>query len=109
MRKKMGTERYAMVIDVETLCHYHSCSVACKAENRVPLGSFALGKKIIEKGKYPNITRHFLPHRAINAIASCVINYPVQATWKREDGIVIIDEHHASDNTVWLCPYNARY
>ena len=69
MQKNMGTKkRFAMVIDLRRCIGCHSCSVACKAENRVPVGVFRSWVKIIEKGKYPNITRHFLPTSAINVI-----------------------------------------
>ena len=108
----MGKKRYAMVIDLRRCIGCHSCSVACKAENRVPLGVYRSWVKVIEKGKYPNTTRHFLPSLCNQCDhPPCVINCPVQATWKREDGIVIIDEHRCIGCKYCLasCPYNARY
>ena len=113
MQKENGSrKRYAMVVDLRRCIGCHSCAVACKSENRVPLGVFRSWVKIIEKGKYPNITRHFLPTLCNQCDhPPCVINCPVQATWKREDGIVIIDEHRCIGCKYCLasCPYNARY
>ncbi len=112
MKNTMEKKSYAMVIDLRRCIGCHSCSVACKAENRVPLGVFRSWVRIIEKGKYPNITRHFLPTLCNQCDhPPCVINCPVQATWKREDGIVIIDEHRCIGCKYCLasCPYNARY
>jgi len=108
----MGKKRYAMVIDLRRCIGCHSCSVACKAENRVPLGVFRSWVKIIEKGKYPNTTRHFLPSLCNQCdTPPCVINCPVQATWRQEDGIVIIDEHRCIGCRYCMatCPYDARY
>jgi len=112
MKNTMEKKSYAMVIDLRRCIGCHSCSVACKAENRVPLGVFRSWVRIIEKGRYPNITRHFLPSLCNQCDhPPCVINCPVQATWKREDGIVIIDEHRCIGCKYCLasCPYNARY
>ena len=112
MKNTMEKKSYAMAIDLRRCIGCHSCSVACKAENRVPLSVFRSWVRIIEKGRYPNITRHFLPSLCNQCDhPPCVINCPVQATWKREDGIVIIDEHRCIGCKYCLasCPYNARY
>lgn len=101
-----------MVIDLRRCIGCHSCSVACKAENKVPLGVYRSWVKIIEKGTYPNLSRHFLPTLCNQCdYPSCVINCPVQATWKLEDGIIIIDEHRCIGCKYCLasCPYNARH
>ena len=101
-----------MVIDLRRCIGCHTCSVACKAENRVPLGVYRSWVKIIEKGNYPNISRHFLPTLCNQCDhPPCVINCPVQATWKLDNGIIIIDEHRCIGCKYCLasCPYNARH
>ena len=111
-KSEIKQKRYGMVIDLRRCIGCHTCSVACKAENRVPIGVYRSWVKMIEKGKYPNVTRHFLPNLCNQCDhPPCVINCPVQATWKREDGIVIIDEHRCIGCKYCLasCPYNARY
>ncbi|MGB9629971.1 MAG: hypothetical protein ACPL6D_15045, partial [Thermodesulfobacteriota bacterium] len=45
-RDKLKMKRYAMVIDLRRCIGCHSCSVACKAENHVPLGVFRSWVKI---------------------------------------------------------------
>ncbi|NIS59918.1 MAG: 4Fe-4S dicluster domain-containing protein [Proteobacteria bacterium] len=108
----MAKIRYGMVIDLRRCIGCHSCSVACKAENNVPLGVFRSWVKIIEKGQYPNVSRHFLPSLCNHCNnPPCVINCPVQATWKQDDGIVIIDEHRCigCKYCIASCPYNARH
>ena len=53
--------RWAMVIDSSRCIGCHSCSVACKRENKVPLGVFRTWIKSAEKGRFPNVSRHHLP------------------------------------------------
>ncbi len=58
-RRKKG--RLAMVIDLRRCTGCHSCAVACKAENKVPLGVWRSWVKITEHGSYPRTSRAFLP------------------------------------------------
>ncbi len=108
----MAGPRYGMVIDVRRCIGCHTCSVACKAENDVPLSVFRAWVKVIEKGRYPNVTKAFLPslcNQCENPI--CLTNCPVQATWQREDGIVMVDEHRCigCKYCIASCPYDVRH
>ena len=47
--------RYGFVIDQDRCIGCHACTVACKAENRVPLGVFRTWVKDIEKGSFPEV------------------------------------------------------
>ncbi|MFQ6092320.1 MAG: 4Fe-4S dicluster domain-containing protein [bacterium] len=108
----MAKIRYAMVIDLRKCIGCHSCSVACKAELDVPLGVFASWVKIIEKGTYPNVSRSFLPSLCNNCENPiCVTNCPVEASYKREDGIVMVDPHRCIGCHYCMasCPYDVRY
>lgn len=104
---------YAMVIDTRRCNGCHACSVACKAEFDVPLGSTRSWVEYVEKGDYPNVARHFLP-RLCNQCGDppCVPVCPTGATYKRkEDGIVVVDADKCIGCKYCLlaCPYDARF
>ncbi len=108
----MPAPRYAMVVDVRRCIACHACSVACKSENAVPLGVWRGWLKIVEKGTYPNVSRPVLPMLCNNCQNPiCVRNCPTQATYQREDGIVMVDPHRCigCKYCIASCPYNVRY
>ncbi|MBI5182909.1 MAG: 4Fe-4S dicluster domain-containing protein [Nitrospinae bacterium] len=104
--------RYGFLIDLRRCIGCHTCSVSCKAENDVPLKVFRSWVKIIEKGRYPNVSRSFLPSLCNNCDNPiCLKNCPVKATWQRDDGIVMIDEHRCIGCKYCMasCPYDVRH
>jgi tetrathionate reductase subunit B len=106
-------KQYAMVIDARRCYGVHACSVACKAEFKVPLGEHRSWVEEVEKGTYPNVSRSFLP-RLCNHCSqpNCVSVCPTGATWKRaEDGIVVIDKDICigCKYCVQACPYDMRF
>ncbi len=108
----MNKVRYAMLIDLNRCIGCYSCQVACKMENGVPLGSWRSWVKQIEKGKYPNVSKSFLPllcNNCENPI--CVTVCPVLASIKRDDGIVFVDPHRCIGCRYCMasCPYGVRY
>lgn len=108
----MNKVRYAMLIDLNRCIGCYSCQVACKMENGVPLGSWRSWVKQIEKGKYPNVSKSFLPllcNNCENPI--CVTVCPVLASIRRDDGIVFVDPHRCIGCRYCMasCPYGVRY
>ncbi len=104
--------RWAMVIDLRRCIGCHSCSVACKRENRVPLGVFRTWVKIAERGTYPDIRRIFIPLNCNNCERPvCVEVCPVKATYQRQDGIVLVDPHRCigCQYCKAACPYEVRH
>lgn len=103
---------WGMIMDTRRCIGCHACHVACKAENKVPQGVFRTHVKFYEAGEYPKVKRFFL-----NAICMqcedppCVPVCPVEATFKREDGIVLVDYEKCigCGYCVNACPYDARY
>jgi len=90
----------------------HACTVACKSENDVPLGSFRTWVKYTEKGVFPAVKRHFAVLRCNHCTkAPCVTICPVTALSKRTDGIVDIDRDACIGCRACMqaCPYDAIY
>ncbi|MHC4596414.1 MAG: 4Fe-4S dicluster domain-containing protein [Planctomycetota bacterium] len=79
-------KRYAMVIDVRRCIGCHACSVACKSEFGVPLGVWRSWVKQIERGKFPNTQRHFLPRLCNHCECRlCVAACPYNARFSHPD------------------------
>lgn len=104
--------RYGFVINQETCIGCHACTVACKAENEVPVGGFRTNVKYVEVGKFPAVKRNFLVQRCNHCTnAPCVTICPVNALKKRPDGIVDIDRDACIGCRACMqaCPYDALY
>ncbi len=104
--------QYGFVIDHDSCIGCHACTVACKAENDVPVGSFRTWVKYTEQGVFPDIKRHFLVERCNHCTdAPCVTICPVNALEKRPDGIVDLDRDACIGCRACMqaCPYDAIY
>ncbi len=112
LRKPMEERAWGMVIDVRRCIGCHACTVACKAENKTP-PNVAYNVVIEEElGTYPNVSRRFLPRPCMQcAKPPCVSVCPVNATYRRPDGVVVIDYEECIGCRYCLnaCPYGARY
>ena len=100
------------VIDQSRCIGCHACTVACKAENDVPLGSFRTWVKYTETGTFPSVRRHFAVLRCNQCTdAPCVTICPVTALDKRVDGIVDVDPKVCigCKGCMQACPYDALY
>ena len=121
----VGTEgssdecKYGMVIDV-TKCSpdCNACVDACRQENNVAFHGdkrwdVHLIRKVQLKREYPVAS----PEKPVLLLCNhcdhppCAQACPVQATYKRPDGIVIVDEHRCIGCRYCMiaCPYNARF
>jgi len=113
MKKEAVTSvRYGMVIDLRRCIGCHTCSVACKNENNVPLGVWRSWVKQIERGLYPQVRKFFLPLLCNNCERPiCVTVCPVIATYKQKDGVVHIDPHRCIGCRYCMaaCPYGVRH
>ena len=104
--------RYGFVIDHRKCIGCHACTVACKSENEVPLGTFRTWVKYIEKGEYPDTRRFFSVMRCNHCDdAPCITICPVTALFRRPDGIVDFngDRCIGCKSCMQACPYDALY
>lgn len=104
--------KYGFAIDHRKCIGCHACTVACKSENDVPLGTFRTWVKYIEKGAYPDTRRFFSVLRCNHCEdAPCITICPVTALFRREDGIVDFDHRRCIGCKACMqaCPYDALY
>jgi Fe-S-cluster-containing dehydrogenase component/formate-dependent nitrite reductase membrane component NrfD len=104
--------RYGFVIDQRKCIGCHACTVACKEENRVPLGAFRTWVKYVERGDFPHTRRYFSVLRCNHCdVAPCVTICPTVALYRRADGIVDFDGDRCigCKSCMQACPYDALY
>ena len=121
---------WVMVIDLRKCIGCQACVVACKSENNVPIGVYRTWVEVVEVGEItrdpegdgmvlledatyePNVKRFSLP-RLCNHCDDppCVEVCPVKATFKRDDGLVLIDYPKCigCGYCINACPYDARF
>jgi Fe-S-cluster-containing dehydrogenase component/formate-dependent nitrite reductase membrane component NrfD len=104
--------KLGFVIDHRKCIGCHACTLACKSENDVPVGTFRTWVKYIEKGEFPNTRRYFTVLRCNHCTdAPCVTICPTVALYKRPDGIVDFngDRCIGCKSCMQACPYDALY
>ena len=104
--------RYGFVLDQEACIGCHACTVACKAENDVPLGSFRTWVKWVEHGEFPDTQRSAAVLRCNHCEdAPCIEICPTGALFRRDDGIVDLDQDRCIGcaSCLQACPYDAIY
>ena len=102
---------WMMVIDTRKCIGCHACTIACVAENKLPPG--VVYRPVLQEdiGTFPNVQLRFFPCPCMQCDnPPCVPVCPVDATWKRADGIVTIDYDRCigCGYCITACPYNAR-
>ena len=103
---------FGFVIDNRNCIGCHACTVACKAENDVPVGVNRTWVKYIEKGEFPHTKRFFSVMRCNHCEdAPCITICPTSALYKRPDGIVDFNNERciACKSCTQACPYDAIY
>lgn len=115
--RRPGTQgkRYGMLVDIRRCIGCQACTVSCSMENRPPLGQFRTTVLQYEvdapdPGAPPAMVS--LP-RLCNHCDNppCVPVCPVQATFQRTDGVVLVDNERCvgCGYCVQACPYDARF
>ena len=78
----------------------------------MPVGVFRTWVKYVEKGEFPNTTRHFGVLRCNHCdSAPCIEICPTHALYRRSDGIVDFDSSRCigCKSCMQACPYDALY
>ena len=91
-REGASRHRYAMLVDLRRCIGCQACTVSCAIENQTPLGAFRTHVNQYQVQLDDRITNVLLP-RLCNHCDNppCVPVCPVQATFQRQDGIVVVD------------------
>ncbi len=111
--------RYAIITDLNRCVGCLACSVGCKVHNGVPIGHY--WNKVVRmgpvpkeggSGHFPDVEMYFLPFSCQHcANPQCVQVCPTGATYKRDDGVVVIDDDVCigCQACIPACPYGVRY
>ncbi|WP_370548557.1 4Fe-4S binding protein [Edwardsiella tarda] len=114
-RQGRQTPRWAMLIDLRKCVGCQACTVACCMENLPPIGQFRTTVKQYEVSGAAahGVSQMFTLPRLCNHCETppCIPVCPVQATYQREDGIVMVDNTRCVGCAycVQACPYDARF
>ncbi len=103
--------RWGMVIDAKKCIGCWACTMACIEEHFLPPNILWNRVLIGESGKYPSVVKEMYPVLCNHCKdAVCVEVCPTGATFKREDGIVVIDYDKCMGCRYCLiaCPYQQR-
>jgi sulfite dehydrogenase (quinone) subunit SoeB len=119
--------KLGLSIDLDTCVGCHACATACKewnASSKVsgplsdydPFGAKPSGVwfnrvRHFEVGEYPDSKTINFPMSCMHcADADCVTVCPTGASYKRADGIVLVDQDKCMGCNLcaWACPYGAR-
>ena len=109
---KPGAPHWAMLIDTRECIGCQACTIACSIENQLPEGRFRTSALtyVVKDGE--STGTHMLP-RLCNHCEEppCVPVCPVGATFKRADGVVLVDGERCvgCGYCVQACPYEARF
>lgn len=103
--------KYAMVIDLNQCVGCDTCTVACKLDNGTGAG-IQWGRVIEEEsGVFPNAKKLYIPLLCMEcAEAQCLKVCPTGATYRNDDGLVLIDYEKCMGckYCIIACPYMAR-
>ncbi len=112
MTQDPSNPSWGKVIDNGLCIGCHACTIACKAENQVPLGVTRTFVKYTEFGTFPEVDRQFQVTRCNQcADPPCVEACPVTAMFQRPDGIVDFDGDVCigCKACIAACPYDAIF
>lgn len=112
----MMKKRYVMLIDMKRCIGCHTCSLACKLGNNLPKDvwwnkALTFGGRTMDTphGAFPNLEMKYLTLNCQHCEKpACVAACPSEATYRREDGIVMqnYDACLGCRLCIMSCPYS---
>ena len=108
------SKKYGMIHDSNLCIGCQACNVACRCENEIPNSVYRLQVWIQGPQELPDGFMNYSYHRQSCVHcdnAPCVNVCPTKASYKNEDGIVLINTDLCVGclYCVEACPYKARY
>jgi tetrathionate reductase subunit B len=107
-----ANRRWVFVMEPERCIDCEACMISCSVENQAPLGKHRNWIDKIEKGTFPTLSTTFLPENCQHCSnPPCERVCPTGATYRREDGLVLIDYDKCigCKYCMTACPYDARF
>ena len=104
--------RWAMVADLDRCVGCQTCTAACRHANATSPAVEWRKVLDVEAGAYPNVSRTFVPVGCQHCDdPPCVHACPTRATYRRDDGIVVMDYDICIGCAYCevACPYQARF
>jgi molybdopterin-containing oxidoreductase family iron-sulfur binding subunit len=101
-----------MVIDLEKCTGCQACTLACGMENNRLPGENWQDVVFFTEGTYPNAQLKWFPRPCMHCEnPSCVHVCPTRATYKTEDGVVVVDWDRCIGCKYCMiaCPYGVRF
>jgi len=104
--------KWGMVIDLEKCTGCQACTAACAMENNRLPGEQWQDVIFFTEGEYPSVQVKWFPRPCMQCEnPSCVYVCPTRATYKTEDGFVLIDWDRCIGCKYCMiaCPYGVRF
>lgn len=108
-REGLAGRRWVMVIDLAKCRNARKCIQACQGAHHLRSHEYHINTLVMQES--PNTAPYYMPKPCQHCDnPPCVAVCPVDATFKRQDGIVLIDNERCIGCRfcVAACPYSAR-
>ncbi|MBF0608458.1 MAG: 4Fe-4S dicluster domain-containing protein [Candidatus Magnetobacterium sp. LHC-1] len=103
--------KWVMVINPARCVGCYACVIACQNQNSLEIPQYYNRIEEREMGVYPHFSRSFLPVACQHCDnPPCVRVCPVGASYKRQDGVVMVDHNTCigCKYCILACPYDVR-